>query len=403
MQIARRILGWFGLGGPTVEPGSQVTGPRSSSGAPPAPVNFDTAMSLSAVWASSRLIAESIASLPLQFFQTDGQTEVVNGVLPDLFAGKVNRYQTRQEFFETMLLNLSLTGNAYALKQRVGDRLVALLPMMTAQVETRLLPDGSLVHLHYHDKGVSVLASDSVWHVKLFGNSIVGLSPLAYAARTMGIAMTAENRVAQMFKNGGKPTGILTVDKVLQKEQREHIRSEFAELREGNSDRLMVLEANMKYEQVSMTPEDIQLLESRRFSLEDIARWMGVPSVLINDTSQTTVWGSGIQEIVQGFYKLSLRPYLERLEASIAANLLGPTEARKLVARFDFDALTRSDLAARIDGLQKGVNAGIFIPNEARKRVGLPPVPDGNVLLVNGNLIPITQAGRTIRQTPNAS
>ncbi len=399
MQIglARRMFGWFRLGGPTVDEGTQITGPRSSSGAPPAPVNFDTAMSLSAVWASARLISESIASLPLQFFAADGQTQLDRGVLFDLFSGKVNRYQTRQEFFETMLLNLSLTGNAYAVKQYVGDRLVGLLPIMTAQIETRMLPDGSIVHVHYHHEGVTVLSEQSVWHVKLFGNSIVGLSPLAYAARTMGIAMAAENRVAQIFKNGGKPTGLLTVDKVLNKDQRDHIRQEFNELREGNGDRLMVLEAEMKYEAVSMTPEDIQLLESRRFSLEDIARWMGVPSVLINDTSGSTVWGSGIQEIVQGFYKLSLRPYLERLEASMVHNLLPPLQASRTIAQFDFDALTRNDLGERLDALQKGIQSGIFMPNEARKRVNLPPVANGDTLMVNGNMVPIEQAGQQQR------
>jgi len=392
--MIRRALNWLGFDLSRNE-GSQNPDPERYHDASPASVTFDTAMQLSAVWASARLLSEAVAGLPLIFTQGDSP---YTGDVAEVFNGKVNRYQTRFEFMETQMLNLVLRGNCYAVKQRSGNRLVGLLPLMAGQVDTRMLKDGTIVHNYYHDGGITSYADDSIWHVKLFGNGIVGLSPLGYARNTVGIALAGESRVSRIFQNGGKPSGILMIDKLLKGEQRDQIRREFNELREGNNDRLMVLEANMKYETVSMSPQDIQLLESRRFQIEDICRYMGVPSVLVNDTSGSTTWGSGIQQIVQGFYKLNLRPYLERFEASIKNNLI-PVEQRKRVdVRFDFDALLRADKQARMDANQKAINSGQLMPNEARAQEGLSPAEGGDQLYVNSTMVPITEAGQPNQQ-----
>jgi HK97 family phage portal protein len=396
----RTVLGWLGFDGLYRSEGSQNPTPDSYAGPTPQPVNFDTAMQLSAVWACARLLSETVAGLPLTFTvkQPDGSTKPLVSDVTTVFEGKVNRYQTRFEFFETLMLNLVLRGNAYALKQYSGTRLVGLLPLMSSQVETRLLLDGSIVHYYYHDGGVTAYAADSMWHVKLFGNGIIGLSPLGYARNTIGIALAGERRVSQVFQNGGKPSGVLMIDKLLKADQREQIRAEFNQLREGNNDRLMVLEANMKYEKVSMSPEDIQLLESRRFQIEDLARFFGVPSVLINDTTSSTTWGSGIEQLVQGFYKLNLRPYLERFEASIKYNLLAPANRAKTDVAFDFDALLRADMGARSEGYQKALNAGWITPNEVRSKEHLPAMPGGDQLYVNGTMVPLNQAGRPVQR-----
>jgi HK97 family phage portal protein len=140
------------------------------------------------------------------------------------------------------------------------------------------------------------------------------------------MAITGEEWSSNVVGNGGKPTGVLMYDKILTKEQREQLRDRFRDLREGPTDALMTLEAGMKYEQISLSPQDVQLLEARRFQIEDIARFFGVPSVMINDTAGGTVWGSGIQQIIEGWYKLALRTELERIEASIVSNLLAVGE-----------------------------------------------------------------------------
>ena len=178
-------------------------------------------------------------------------------------------------------------------------------------------------------------------------------------------------------------------------EQRAEIRASFADLAEGNTDSLIVLDKFMKYETVSMTPEQIELLESRRYQVEDIARFMGVPSVLINDNSSTTAFGAGIQQIIQGWYKLGLRPLLENIEMSARVNLLPPGERRKWELELDFDALLRADMVQRFEAYNRAINGGFATPNECRAFEGWAPMDGGDQLLVNGTMVPIAQAGKT--------
>lgn len=398
------IASWLGWGGLFRGTGVQSPQPGHYNQSTPATVTFDSAMQLSAVWACARLLSETVAGLPITFYrQRNGSMkEDRQSDLAQLFVGKVNQYQTRVEFFETMMLNLVLQGNAYALKQTTdGGRLGGLLPLNSSQVVTRLLKDGEVVHEYHYNGGVTVLSQESVWHIKLFGNGVIGLSPLSYARNIMGIALAAESRVGETYRNGGKPTGVLTIDKVLNDKQRNNIRNEFKSLIEGNTDELMVLEAGMQFQKVSMSPSDIQLLESRRFQIEDIARFMGVPSVLINDTSGSTTWGSGVFQLIQGFYKLNLRPYLERIEASIVANLVPAGQRASTAVEFDFDALLRADQEARAKGYQSLINSGVLTLNEARLKEGLPPLAGGDELYFNGNMMPVRLAGQA-RQTKPA-
>ena len=401
-RLGRAVGSLFGRSGPQVFGGLQSPEPLQYSAAPAAPVSFDTAMQISAVWAAVRLWAETIASLPLIFYTDDTKsTPVQAGPLAELFGGKVNRYQTKIEFFETYILNLVLHGNAYALKQFVGGRLVGLLPLNSAQVDTKILDDDSVVHCYYHRGGVTVYADASIWHSKLFGNGIIGLSPLGYARNSIGIAIAAENRAGTTYRNGGKPAGVLTVDKVLKDNQRQQIRQEFKDLQEGNGSPLMVLEADLKYQTISMSPEDIQLLESRRFQIEDIARFFHVPSVLINDTSGSTVWGSGIAQIIMGWHKLNLRPALGRLETSMELNLRGAGD--KTRAEFNMDDLLRPDMETRFKANATAINSGQMTPNEARADEGRAPKPFGDQLIVNGNMAPlknITNPAKVTKPAP---
>lgn len=394
-MLIRRALSWLGFSGLHVTEGSQNPNPDRYSADTPVPVDFERAMQLSAAWACTRLLTETISCLPIQFYQVNGTEKVpdTQSDVAQLFDGKVNSYQTPVEFMETYVLNLVSFGNAYAVKQYLGNRLVALLPLMSSQVETRLLKDGTIVHYHYNDEGVAAYSADSIWHSKIFGNGVVGMSPMGFARNTLGVALAGESRVSKIFQNGGKPTGVLMIDKVLKPEQRDQIRREFQDLRDGNNDRLAVLEAGMQYQQVSMSPQDIQLLESRRFQIEDICRFYGVPSVLVNDTVNSTTWGSGIHEIVQGFHKLNLSPYLTRMEQGMKYGLFSAGQRRTHGVRFDQDALLRGDLQNRMEAYRRSINAGVFTPNEVRRREGYQSLPGGDRLLVNGNMIPVDQAG----------
>ena len=360
-------------------------------------VNEDSALKLSAVWACVRLIAETIGGLPINAYKLmpDG-TRVLDNEhqLAQLFKNKPNRYQNRVEFFETMTMQLCLHGNAYAHIQRgTGGKVVSLLPLMAEQMEVNLLTDGSVVYRYNSGANLAVYAPESIWHLKLMSNGIVGLSPLSYARNSVGIGIASDDRVKALASNGFKPTGILTIDKLLKPEQREQIRNQFADLASGSGDPLRVLEAGMAYQQISMNPKDVQLLETRRFQIEDIARFFGVPSVLINDTSASTTWGSGIEQIVQGFYKLGLRPYLERYEASIHNSLLSAQDRRNYEFEFDFGALLRGDELTRFQSYKEAINAGFKTINECRQSEGLYPIDGGDRAYLQAQMTPITDLG----------
>lgn len=406
MTFWGRTLRLFGFGGVQIRTGTQVSVPLGYSQAAAAPVTFDTAMSVSAFWASVRLLSEAVGALPLRCYRIDGKTAQEDNQydLWRVLNYQPNRYQTRIEFFETLMLNLVTTGNSYHAIQRGQDgRVVGLLPLMSAQVEVDLLADGSVSYRHYSPNGdVRVYAEASIWHIRLFGNGLVGLSPLGHARQSLGIAIAADNRMSKLAANGGKTSGVLMIDKLLTPEQREAIRAEFNTITRGPDDQLMVLEAAMKYQQTSLSPADIQLLEGRKYQVEDIARFMGVPSVLINDTSGSTTWGSGIGQLVEGFYKLNLRPYLERIEASLQRHLMPREDWGNYSLEFDFDALLRADLSGRMEAYQKGINAGVYAPNEARAKEGLGPKPGADRLLVNGTMVPVDQVqARPAQEAPN--
>lgn len=398
MDVFALIGRWFSTGIRRV-PGVQTTQVTNDDTA--TPVTFETAMQLSAVWACVKLLAETVASLPIGVYSMSpsGRKPAKNHWLNVLFGGKVNRYQTRVEFFETVLLNLVMTGNAYCQIQRDQDGdIIGLLPLMSSQMRVQLLSDGSVTFEYTEGAAVSVLASSSIWHLKLMGNGILGMSPLEYQRNTLGIAQGAEKAVTKVYRNGGKPSGVLKLDRLLTKEQRTEVRANFSTLTTGTDERLLVLEKGADFAAISMSPQDIELLASRKFQIAEICRWYGVPSVMVNDNAGTSTWGSGIEQIVAGFYKVTLRPLLEKIEASINVNLLGE-ERFTYEAEFDFDALLRSDMKSRFESYRVAINTALMTPNEARRKESLDDQIGGDQLFIQGAMVPISMAGQTQQVT----
>jgi HK97 family phage portal protein len=392
MNFFTRIGSWMQDGLRRIV-GVQYGIPTSYAEQSASPVTFDSAMQLSSVWACVKLISETVSSLPLTIYKItpNGRKVDTNHPLTLLFNGKVNRYQTKVEFFETVLLNLLTSGNSYCYIQRIdGGRIVGLMPLMSTDMTTTLLDNGSLVYEYETSSGMNVYSESNIWHLKLMGNGVIGLSPLAYQRNTLGIAQAAESAVTNIYKNGAKPSGVLSMDKFLTQEQRDLVRSKFYNLSAGSEERLMVLEGGMKFDAISLSPQDIELLASRQFQISEVCRWYGVPSVMINDTSSSTVWGSGIEQIVSGFYKLTLRPLMEKIEASILINLMNPNDAQRHEVEFDFNALTRSDLKTRFDSYRVGIYGGFMTPNEARRMEGMPDEDGGDSLYMQGANMKLT-------------
>lgn len=369
------------------------------------PVTIDSTLQVSAAWACVKLIAETVGSLPVKLYNVDARgvkTENKLHPLAVLLSGKVNRWQGRQAFFQTLMYQFALQGNFYCVKQYSDlvankGQLVSLLPLMSWQMQVTLEDDQSLLYRYIDGSGLKIFAEQTIWHHKMFGNGVIGLSPMSYARGSLGIAIAAEESVTNIYDNGGKPSGVLTIDKVITKEQREKIKDNFKELHEGNQDRLFVLEAGMKYQQVSLSPQDIELLSSRRFQVEDIARFFGVPSVLINDLVNTTSWGSGIQNLIEGWYKTGLRPMLKLLQESMALNLLTAQERATMCIEFDVEELLQQGFTDRVTNGKNAVQGGLLKPNEWRSKEGLPPAAGGDSLLVQQQMVSLEQLDKIPR------
>lgn len=372
--------------------GVQGGAPRYDS-ASAVPVTLDTSLQLSAVWACVKLLAECVGSLPVTVYKVkDGvRTPDYDHPVSKLMNGKVNKWQTRQEYFETLVYQLVLLGNDYSVVQRNSkNEIISLMPLMSEQMRVELDDGGRVTYEYTEGKETKVYSDKTVWHNKLFGNGVMGLSVLDYARQSLGIAIAAERTTTKIYKDGGRPSGVLTIDSALKPDQKKDIRENFANLTENiDQGRLFVLEHGMKFQQVSLSPQDIELLSSRRFQIEDVARFFGVPSVLINDTGAATTWGSGIQQIVNGFYKLTLRPYLERYESSMKNRLFTPAERLEYDIEFDFNALLRPDKTERVSSNKEAIMSGQMTPNEARLSEGEAPLDNADKLMMQKQMAPV--------------
>lgn len=386
MKLLTGIRRLFGNSATGAETGTQQKEPDHYAASAAATVTESTALQVSAVWACARLLSEVFASLPLTIYEQVGndRRKVQSGNLFTVLTKSPNSRMTTVEFYETMQLNLVLHGNAYArIERNSSGQLIALWPLPAESVQTELLANGSVVHYWHHGTSVTAINDPNILHIRLFGNGLIGLSPLAYARNTVGLASAAEQYASKQFKSGGKPSGVLYTDSTLTKEQRDLVRENFKDIVEEReeSKRLLVLPMGFKYQQTQLNPADMQMLETRRFQLKDICRFFGnVPSVLIGENEGTTTLGSSIEQILIGWYRLGLNPYASRWEQAFSKKLLSAPERLRITFDFDFSALTRGDSKTQMEYLKGMVGGPIMTPNEARAEKNLPPLPEGNLL-----------------------
>jgi HK97 family phage portal protein len=397
-RLITSFLGWFGWSGALGErSGRQNSGASGSLIPGTQALAPDGALQLSTVWACISLIANIIASLPLFVYTRSdkGQRELArDSLLWQILHDSPNSRMTPMEFWVALLLNLMLRGNAYARIERndTGEA-IAIWPMASDQVDPWLLPDGTLVYKYTVGSDVAVLSADNVLHIKGMGNGTTGLDRLDYMRASTTEAANAQGAASTLFASHGKPSGILMIDKVLNREQRDAVRNNFSAMSEGGTNRLFLLEADTKYQQLTLTPADQQLLETRRFTVEELCRWFGVPPVLVGH-SNVTAWGSGIEQLIDGFHKLVIGPLVVNLQQAIAKRVLTPAQRARLSVEFSLDALLRASLKDRMDLYAKAVQNGLKTRNECRQLENDPPVTGGDQLTAQTNLAPLDMLGK---------
>ncbi len=393
-KLISRIATWVSnLGALADRDGQQVTVPWSTNARV---TSSDTALQVPAVYACSRLIAGVVASLPLMVYRNlgEGQRRVDRSsrlwmVLHD----RPNDVMTASDFWQAMILQLMLRGNAYAqiVRDSQGD-LVSLWPMASDQMSVFLM-DGKVVYKYKKDGEEFYLNRDNILHIKDIGTGVVGFSKLEFMSASVAEAIDTQRFATANAQAFGKTSGVVTVDHVLKPEQRENIRRSLENFSSGGVSKLMVLEADMKFQSVSLSPEASQLLETRKFSTEEVCRWFGVPPVMIGASGQTT-WGSGIAEIMAGFYKLTLNPLLRNIEQALSARVLTPRERIDYTVEFNFDALLRGSIQERYLAYATAVQNGFKTRNEVRQLENDEPMEGGDQLTAQTNLAPLEMLGQ---------
>lgn len=337
-------------------------------------VTVDKALRVSTVWACVRLIAETIATLPLAIYRRDsdgGRSVDRDSWLHDIISNSPNEIMTAVSFWEAVVASLLFRGNAYVEIHRIGRRIVALDLLRPDAVKW----NKKTKRWDYAARsGVRHLERNSVMHIPAFSlDGVNGLSPIRYGAIVIGGALDADTAARGTFNRGLMPTVAFTVNRKLTKDQRESFREYVDDLSGAmNAGKSPVLEEGVDAKTIGIDPSDAQLLESRSWSVEEICRLYRVPPWMVGHTEKSTSWGTGIEQQMIGFLTFTLAPWLERIEQAINKNLLTAVERKAVYAEFAIEGLLRADSSARAEFYAKMTTNGIYTRDDCRARENLP-------------------------------
>ncbi|KEY58497.1 phage portal protein [Serratia sp. DD3] len=347
-------------------------------------------MQLTSVFSCVRVLAESVGMLPCGLYEQleRGNKRAVKERLNKLLSVKPNDYMTPQEFWELLVACLCLRGNFYAYKVMALGEVVELLPLDPGSVVPKLNSQWEPEYqVTFPDGTTASLSQQEIWHVRIFTlDGLVGLSPIAYARQAIGLGLATEEHGARLFGNGAVTSGVLQTDQVLTDEAFNRLKNDFEGNHQGlsNAHKPMILEMGLKWQQISLSSEDAQFLETRKFQLEEICRIFRVPLHMVQNTDRATF--NNIENLGIGFINYSLVPYLTRIEQRINVGLVKPSAQGRFYAKFNAGALLRGDMKSRFEAYATGINWGIYSPNECRELEELNPRSGGDIYLTPMNM-----------------
>lgn len=364
-------------------------------------VNSRSSMSLSAVWACANLVSGTISSLPFEIHRSnsDGFSSVdARHPLHRLLYESPNYDQTALDFWDYLCLSVELWGNAYAQVTRSGDVIAALYPINPEAMSVRRLTTGALEYRWTRDGRFYVGTDRDVLHIRgPGGEALGGMSTLQFGRQVFSSALAADRAAAGMFSNGLRPSAVVKFKEWLTPEQRAVTETLLLDKYQGamNAGRPFVAEGGVEYQQLSIAPEDAQMLETRQFSVEEVCRYFGVPPVMIGHAGGSTAWPTSVEQQALIFQKFTLRRRIKRIEQAVAMQLLSPQDrASGVSARINMEALLRGDSASRAAFYQIMTQIGAITINEVRGRENMPPVAGGDTPRMQMQNVPITQAGQ---------
>lgn len=363
----------------------------SYTGARPMLASRSKPMLLSTVYRCVDLISDSVAVLPLKTylldeggFKKEYKTHPAYMIL-DL---EPNEDMTRFVFFKTLMASVLLTGNGYAYIERDRNlNLLQLIYIPTSQVTIVYITDkNGIMRKRYQVVGFKELVEPKdMIHVLNFSyDGIIGVSTLTHARQTLGIATKSEEHASGFFESGGAVSGILTVeDKRLDKKQKDQIYETWGERMSQHPNGIAVLEGNMKYQPITVSPKDSQLLESRQFNVVDICRFFSVSPVKAFDLSKSSY--STVEATQLQYLTDTALAVITKIEQEINRKVFLRSERGRIIAEFDTSAILRTDKAAQAAYWKDMFYVGAASPNEIRRENNLSRVDNGDKVFVPVN------------------
>ena len=373
-------------------------------------VNERSAMQLTAVYSCVRILSEAVASLPLHLYRykaDGGKEKAIDSSLYRIFHDEPNPEMTSFNFRETLMTHLLLWGNAYAqIIRNNANEVIALYPLMADRMEV-CRDDNKQIYYEYtippderqmkegREGTIVKLKKEDVLHIPGLGfDGLVGYSPIAMAKNAIGLGMSCEEYGAKFFENGATPSGILEHPGTIKDPNR--VRESWQSMFSGprNNHKVAVLEEGMKYTPIGMPNEQAQFLETRKFQIDEIARIFRIPPHMIGDLDKSSF--SNIEQQSLEFVRYTLQPWLVRWEQAMQKALLNAEQKQTMFIKFNVEGLLRGDYEGRMRGYATARQNGWMSANDIRELENLDRIPaeqGGDLYLINGNMLPLTQAG----------
>lgn len=355
-------------------------------------VTEETSLSFSAVWSCVRVLSESVSILPLNIMYRDENDNRIPANEHDLYnviRKQPNKMMTSYTWRSVVMTHLCLYGNSYnrIIRNRATNAVTQLIPLDPKKAKV-FTYDGVLMYEFEGIKGL--LTSDDVLHIKgLTIDGIQGKSPIAVARENIQLGMAAQTFGKKFFENGAKPSGAFSTISTLNDEQFRRLREMIDQMHVGtsNTGRPLLLEGGMKFEPITIPPEDAQFLQTRKFSIEEIARLYRVPLHMIGSLDRST--NNNIEMQDTEFWRDAVTPYCKNIEEELNLKLLKPAEQDKYYFNLNLKGMLRGDMQSRATFYQMLFNAGALSPNDILKLEDMNGYEGGDNKYLQLNLAPV--------------
>lgn len=368
-----RSLGWWSMG---------MDGPPSVVTAG-VEVNTTSALGLSAVYSCVSLLSDTIATLPVKAFTLLGEdVKKPVDVPPWIDAPMSGPWMGKIETLSQEMTSLLLRGDAYVLTPRDSGEIMGLVVLnpddVSPEEATTVKPTGGKVTRYVYRVAGDTLDRSELLHVRgmMLPGQRTGCSPITYCRQSLGVGIAAQRFGGAFFGNGAWPGLVAEIPGELTPEGLAGLRAVQDELHKGvdRARKMALVTGGAKLHTLAITPEDSQFIETRRFEVADVARMFRVPPHLIGDASGSTSWGSGLAEQNTGFKQLSLRTWVERLEAGKTALWRSEGGPPNGVIKLDMDAVLRGSMKEQFEAYNLAVAGGYMLKSEVRAALDMPPI-----------------------------